>query len=77
VCFEPANRDARNTPESLAHALSQIGEIDCPVFDGIFPYCQILAGGSIDGAYSLIDGTADIAVNWSGGFHHSRADEVA
>mmetsp|Transcript_11619 Transcript_11619/g.23314 ORF Transcript_11619/g.23314 Transcript_11619/m.23314 type:complete len:439 (-) Transcript_11619:78-1394(-) len=72
----PDNMDSMRN-EMRNHNVGKVGENDCPVFDGIFPYCQMLAGGSIDGAYKLIDGTADIAINWSGGFHHARAEEAS
>ena len=38
---------------------------------------QIFTGGSIDGAHRLIDGSADIAINWSGGLHHAKSDEAS
>lgn len=39
------------------HNVGFVGQYDCPVFDGIFPFCQIQAGASLDGAAKLIDGT--------------------
>ncbi|KRZ01954.1 Histone deacetylase 1 [Trichinella zimbabwensis] len=45
---------------------------DCPLFDGIFEYCQITTGGSIAGAQSLNSGEYDIAINWAGGMHHAK-----
>nr|AOE43212.1 histone deacetylase family protein type-1 histone deacetylase [Synstelium polycarpum] len=50
-----------------------IGE-DCPVFPGLYPYCQIYTGGSIEGALKLNHKMYDIAINWSGGLHHARYD---
>jgi len=50
------------------HNVGFVGQYDCPVFDGIFPFCQIFTGGSLDGTHRLIDGSADIAINWSGGY---------
>jgi histone deacetylase 1/2 len=26
-------------------------DVDCPVFDGLFKFCQIYTGGSVGGAY--------------------------
>lgn len=49
-----------------------VGE-DCPVFDGVFQFCQISAGGSIGGAVRLNNKTNDIVINWSGGLHHAKA----
>jgi histone deacetylase 1/2 len=48
---------------------------DCPVFDGLFDYCKLYSGGSIDGAIKLNHGLCDVAVNWSGGLHHAKKAE--
>lgn len=50
---------------------------DCPVFDGLFRFCQTYTGGSIDGARKLMSGTADIAINWAGGLHHASKGHAA
>lgn len=53
-----------------------VGE-DCPVFEGLFEYCQISAGGSLAGAVKLNHGNADIAINWAGGLHHAKRSEAS
>ncbi|KAI1727951.1 histone deacetylase domain-containing protein [Ditylenchus destructor] len=53
-----------------------IGE-DCPVFDGIFEFCSLYTGGSLEGAMRLNHGLADIAINWSGGLHHAKKSEAS
>lgn len=53
-----------------------VGE-DCPVFDGLFGFCQASAGGSIGAAVKLNRGDADIAVNWAGGLHHAKKSEAS
>uniref|UniRef100_A0A453NR69 Histone deacetylase n=1 Tax=Aegilops tauschii subsp. strangulata TaxID=200361 RepID=A0A453NR69_AEGTS len=53
-----------------------VGE-DCPVFDGLFPFCQASAGGSIGAAVKLNRGDADITVNWAGGLHHAKKGEAS
>ncbi|XP_024977398.1 histone deacetylase 6 [Cynara cardunculus var. scolymus] len=53
-----------------------VGE-DCPVFDGIFEFCQASAGGSIGAAVKLNRQDADIAVNWAGGLHHAKKSEAS
>lgn len=52
-------------------------DVDCPVFDGLFKYCQMYAGGSVGGAHKLNRGTADIVVNWAGGLHHAKKSEAS
>ncbi|GAB2269783.1 Histone deacetylase 6 [Dionaea muscipula] len=53
-----------------------VGE-DCPVFPGLFPFCQASAGGSIGAAVKLNRGDADIAINWAGGLHHAKKAEAS
>lgn len=48
-----------------------LGE-DCPVFDNLFEFCQIYAGGTIDAARRLNNQLCDIAINWAGGLHHAK-----
>ncbi|GJX06944.1 histone deacetylase 6 [Tanacetum coccineum] len=53
-----------------------VGE-DCPVFDGIFEFCQASAGGSIGAAVKLNRQDADIAINWADGLHHAKKSEAS
>jgi histone deacetylase 1/2 len=53
-----------------------VGE-DCPVFDGLYEFCQISAGGSMAGAVKLNKHATDIAVNWGGGLHHAKKSEAS
>lgn len=53
-----------------------VGE-DCPVFDGLFSFCQSYAGGSVGGAVKLNHKHSDIAINWSGGLHHAKKCEAS
>ncbi|KAI1109742.1 hypothetical protein F5Y14DRAFT_431259 [Nemania sp. NC0429] len=50
---------------------------DCPVFDGLFEFCGISAGGSMEGAARLNRQKCDIAVNWAGGLHHAKKSEAS
>ncbi|KDO17456.1 hypothetical protein SPRG_17124 [Saprolegnia parasitica CBS 223.65] len=50
---------------------------DCPVFDGVFNFSQISAGGSLDAAYRLNQGLSDICINWAGGLHHAKKAEAS
>ena len=53
-----------------------VGE-DCPVFDGLFEFCQIYTSGSIGGAVRLNANKSDIVINWSGGLHHAKKSEAS
>ena len=67
------------TPKSLTPFQCNsfcIGE-DCPLFPGVYDFCQLSAGGSICGAQKLNSGAYDVAVNWAGGLHHARRGEAS
>ena len=50
---------------------------DCPGFAGLYQFCQLSCGASIDSAYVLLNQDADIAVNWGGGLHHAKKCEAS
>ncbi|KAK9866799.1 hypothetical protein WJX84_009469 [Apatococcus fuscideae] len=50
---------------------------DCPVFDGIYQYCQLYAGGSMSGAVKINHGESDCVINWAGGLHHAKKGEAS
>ncbi|KAL9644577.1 hypothetical protein ABK040_015316 [Willaertia magna] len=69
------------TPDNMHEYQKQlqsfnVGE-DCPVFDGLFEFCKISAGGSVGGAVKLNHNQCDIAVNWAGGLHHAKKNEAS
>jgi len=68
-------------PDNIAEHSRQmqrfnVGE-DCPVFDGLFEFCQISSGGSIAAATKVNKKQADIAINWMGGLHHAKKSEAS
>ena len=71
----------RVTPDNMDHYAKEQGKYnvgdDCPVFDGLFEFCGISAGGSMEGAARLNRGKCDIAVNWAGGLHHAKKSEAS
>ncbi|PKY51525.1 histone deacetylase-3 [Rhizophagus irregularis] len=50
---------------------------DCPIFEGLYDFCQIYAGASIAAAHHLASDGADICINWSGGLHHAKRYEAS
>mmetsp|Transcript_13112 Transcript_13112/g.28756 ORF Transcript_13112/g.28756 Transcript_13112/m.28756 type:complete len:451 (+) Transcript_13112:82-1434(+) len=69
------------SPDNMGDYIRQlqrfnVGE-DCPVFDGLFEFCQIYASGSIGGAVRLNDDMADNVINWAGGLHHAKKSEAS
>ena len=73
--------DNRVTPKNAAMFTDQLLQYniseDCPIFDGLFNFCQLYAGASIEGATKLNHGLCDVAINWSGGLHHAKKSEVS
>ncbi|KAK9468580.1 hypothetical protein V1512DRAFT_219742 [Lipomyces arxii] len=72
---------SRVSPENIATFGSDqlkfnVGD-DCPVYDGLFEFCGISAGGSVDGASRLNQQQCDIAINWAGGLHHAKKSEAS
>ncbi|TFY82069.1 hypothetical protein EWM64_g1941 [Hericium alpestre] len=72
---------ARITPSNMGSFIKEqhkcnVGD-DCPVFDGLFDYCSISAGGSMEGAARLSRDKCDIAINWAGGLHHAKKSEAS
>lgn len=53
-----------------------VGE-DCPVFDGVYEFCQLSCGGSLAAAGVLNRKESDIAINWMGGLHHAKKSEAS
>ena len=50
---------------------------DCPIFDGLYEYCQTYTGGSIAGAARINQQSTDIVINWAGGLHHAKRGEAS
>lgn len=53
-----------------------VGE-DCPVFDGLYEFCQLSAGGSVAAAVKLNKQASEICINWGGGLHHAKKSEAS
>ena len=54
-----------------------IGTGDCPVFEGLYDYSVLAGGGTIKGARLILDGSADVAFNPSGGYHHAHPERAS
>lgn len=53
-----------------------VGE-DCPVFDGLYEFCQLSSGGTLAAAVKLNKQKSDIVINWMGGLHHAKKAEAS
>ncbi|RDA90288.1 hypothetical protein CP533_1492 [Ophiocordyceps camponoti-saundersi (nom. inval.)] len=69
------------TPDNMDSYMREQGKYnvgdDCPVFEGLFEFCGISAGGSMEGAARLNRQKCDIAINWAGGLHHAKKCEAS
>ncbi|CAI8057809.1 Histone deacetylase 3 [Geodia barretti] len=71
----------RVTPQNISgftNCLSRfnVGD-DCPVFPGLYDFCSIYTGASLEGAVKLNSGSCDVAINWAGGLHHAKKFEAS
>lgn len=76
IMFLKNIRPDNMTEHNKALQRFNVGE-DCPVFDGLFEFCQISSGGSIAAATKLNKKQTDIAINWMGGLHHAKKSEAS
>jgi len=54
-----------------------IGTGDCPVFKGMYEYSALACGATLTGAKLILAGSADVAFNPSGGFHHAGPERAS
>jgi len=61
-----------------AEALNMgIGTPDCPVFTGLYNYAVLATGGTLLAANLILSGSADVAFNPSGGYHHAGPESAS
>lgn len=69
------------TPQNLQNYTKYLSGFnvgdDCPVFEGLYDFCSMYTGASLDGATKLNHNLCDIAINWSGGLHHAKKFEAS
>ena len=63
-------------PEENGQYRHNMGD-DCPFFDGLYQYCALYSGASLDAARKICNQQSDIAINWSGGLHHAKKGEAS
>ncbi|KAK3905853.1 histone deacetylase [Staphylotrichum tortipilum] len=54
-----------------------LGGSDCPLFHGLYNYCSMSAGCSLDAARKICSNQSDIAIAWGGGLHHAKRSEAS
>ncbi len=69
-----AGQEGRFSPGAVEMGL---GTPDCPIFDGMYDYVRLAAGGTLTGARALLRGDASLVFNPSGGFHHAHRARAA
>lgn len=50
---------------------------DCPVFPGLYNFCSMYTGASLQAATMLNQKKSQIAINWAGGLHHAKKFEAS
>jgi acetoin utilization protein AcuC len=54
-----------------------IGTGDCPIFPDMYDYPVLACGATLTAARLILDGSAQVAFNPSGGFHHAGPEKAA
>jgi acetoin utilization protein AcuC len=54
-----------------------LGTEDCPIFERLYDYAVLAAGGTLVAAKLILSGAADVAFNPSGGFHHAGPERAS
>ena len=54
-----------------------IGTPDCPIFEGMYEYSVLACGGTLIAANLILSGSADVAFNPSGGYHHAGPERAS
>jgi histone deacetylase 3 len=71
----------RVTPQNVSGFTSSLSKFnvgeDCPVFPGLYDFCSIYTGATLEGAVKLNSKECDIAINWAGGLHHAKKFEAS
>jgi histone deacetylase 8 len=49
---------------------------DCPLFRGMTKFTHRIVGGTLSAVEAIIEGY-DVAINWTGGWHHAQRDEAS
>lgn len=74
-CLERSNQ-----VDDLGEVTEELEEFgiayDCPLLDGIYDFVTSVAGSTLAAVGCVLNG-ADIAINWSGGWHHAQRDCAA
>ncbi|CAL9081379.1 unnamed protein product [Musa acuminata var. zebrina] len=65
-----ADPSVENNPATLRRF--NIDNVECPIFHGLYKFCQLYAGASISAARQINLDHYDIVINWSGGLHHAK-----
>ncbi|XP_033636337.1 histone deacetylase 3-like [Asterias rubens] len=71
----------RVTPQNIQTFTKHLSHFnvgdDCPVFPGLFDFCSMYTGATLEGTTKLNNNLCDIAVNWAGGLHHAKKFEAS
>jgi len=71
---EDLPRDIDNPDKEVKFNL---GGSDCPLFHGLYDYCSMSGGCSLDAARKICNQQSDIAIAWGGGLHHAKRSEAS
>jgi acetoin utilization protein AcuC len=61
----------------MDYAAYGLGPGDNPIFDGMYTWSQLVAGGTLQAARLVASGDVDIAFHMAGGLHHAMPDRAS
>jgi len=64
--------DVSNLLRELSSFMLTVAGYDCPAHPGVYNYTAHVSGATLQAAQCLIHETADVAINWFGGWHHGK-----
>jgi len=66
-------REFNDSAESRADFVYGLGDVENPVFPGVYDWARLVCGGTVEAARRVADGRCRAAFNMAGGWHHAHA----
>lgn len=70
-------REFNSSDEPRADFRYGLGDLDNPVFKGVYDWSTLVAGGTVEAARLVTEEGYDIAFSMAGGWHHAHSSKAA
>jgi acetoin utilization deacetylase AcuC-like enzyme len=71
--FDLFRRNKKNNFHEIENSFPSYNGEDCPIFSGLTEFVNSYTKTSLTAALELSKKNTEIAINWSGGFHHAKS----